>query len=623
MNPFSRELITRLRTEEVLLAARPRLLLGADEAPALRVRARTTAGAVDALAEKARAAADDELLFGPNPEIPYLCQRALKSLSAAAFVLEDEGFAGRALEGVERIFSFPPEEWIARPHRPMRCDHAMLNVAANIGIALDLCADFWSEEAVGSVSERLYTYTLPRFLETWQKRDAQWASPGYHWNWKIMCCGEAGVAALSCGEAIPNLNEVLDASLAGVLDILDCVPPEGDWPEGAGYWLGTLGYGLRFGLALRRATDGSVDVFGHPAVQGTGDYIVHVTEPDGGVYDFNDNPLYLGESLDYLLLLAEVGRRGDWARTARMSDHVTLERLAWDDPSLESAPPAPDDTARHFPWTGLVTMRSGWEEEATYVGFKSGSSDVGHSHLDANSFVVSARGERLLVDEGKWPYAHFLGFFKEETRFNFDANGTVGHNTLLVDGEGQCFGPEYPGRIVSFHSDPEMDLAVGDAAAAYGGKLRRFLRTLAFVKPDLLLVFDQVAADQPRFLEWLFHHDATVSGDECLTTISRGAATLSLRRILPEDAECWHISDVERTSAYTNSNTGAPESVRIRYRSFGPFHPCTELDVLWAIHVGDPATLPNVESCMEPSRLVVQVIFPEGTRKEVVFDGVS
>ncbi len=618
MKPFSEDLLAKLANTTVAPPeTRPRVLLGAEEVDGVRERARATPGFVDSLAEAAQEASANEDLFGSEPELPYFCQTPLRSLANAAFILEDEAFAARALEGVEVMFSFPPEEWVARPHRPMRCDHAMLNVASAIGVSMDLCSPLWTADAVVSISERINTYTVARFLETWEKQDAHWSSPNYHWNWKIMCCGEMGTAAIACAEAISDFDAVMQAALAGCLDILDFVPPEGDWAEGPGYWLGTLGHGVRFGVGLRRATGGTVDLFEHPALRETGDYIVHVTEPDGQVYNFNDNGISLGSSLDYLLLLAKLNRRGDWARTARASDHATVERLIWDDPSVPDA--IPDETSRSYPTTGVVTMRSGWENQATFVGLKSGSSAVGHSQLDANSFVVSSRGERLLIDEGIWPYGHDLGFFDSDggMRWNFDGNGTIGHNTLMVDGEGQRYGADYPGRIVSFDAGREMDVAVADGTAAYGGRLKRYLRTLVFVKPDVVLVWDRVSSEEPRVLEWLFHHRADVSGDERLTRFTRNGVTLSLSRVIPEQMECWRLSDVKRTSTYTESNQFHPKRVSIEYRGFGPFHPCREIQVLWGIHVGDASELPEFDAWVEEGAATVSVQFRDGDERVV------
>ena len=622
MKPFSEDLLEKLaKTTVAPPAARPRVLLGAGEVDGVRERARATPGFVDSLAEAAREASANQDLFGAEPELPYFCQTPLRSLANAAFILEDEAFAARALEGVEAMFSFPPEEWVARPHRPMRCDHAMLNVASAIGVSMDLCSPLWTADAVASISERINAYTVARFLETWEKQDAHWSSPGYHWNWKIMCCGEMGTAAIACAEAIADIEAVLQAALAGCLDILDFVPPEGDWAEGPGYWLGTLGHGVKFGVGLRRATGGAVDLFEHPALRITGDYIVHVTEPDGQIYNFNDNGISLGPSLDYLLLLAKLNRRGDWARTARASDHATVERLIWDDPSLPDAIPV--QTSRSYPTTGVVTMRSGWDGDATFVGLKSGSSAVGHSQLDANSFVVSSRGERLLIDEGIWPYGHDLGFFDSDggKRWNFDGNGTIGHNTLMVDGEGQRYGADYPGRIVSFDAGRDVDVAVADAAAAYAGRLKRYLRTLAFLKPDVALVWDRVSSEEPRLFEWLFHHRADVSGDERLTRFTRNGVSLSLSRVIPEHMECWRTSDVRRASSYTESNQYQPKRVSVEYRSYGPFHPCREIEVLWGIHVGDASNRPEFDASVEGVTATVRVRFGSGDERTVKLPG--
>ena len=608
MTPYSRELLQRLATTEVdVRQTSPRLLLAADQVQTIRQRARSTPGAVDALAAAARQAAADESLFGAQPEIPYLVRRALRPLGDAALILQDAASADRALQGVEVLFGFAPEEWIARPHRPTRCDHAMLNVAADIALTMDHCADLWPAGALDSVATRLHEWTLGRFLETWDKQDAHWSKPEYHWNWKIMCCGEAGLTALACRRHCPDLQQILQASLVGSLDILDCLPSEGDWPEGPSYWLGTLGFGLRFGLALRHATGGTVDLLAHPQLDTTGDFIVQVTEPDSQVYNFNDNPTDLGSNLDSLLLLATARGRGDWARIARGSQRFTLERLAWDDPELVSECPSTGNLSRLFPWTGLATLRSGWEPEATFIGFKCGASAVGHSHLDANSFVVSAGGERLLVDEGLWPYAHAEGFFDLETRFNFDGNATIGHNSLLVNGQGQVHGSDHAGRIVDYRVEDGVTRVTGDAAAAYGGRLQQFLRTVVLVDPQLIILHDRVSTPTPAVLEWLFHHGGQVQGDEQETIISRGNVSLSMRRLVPERAECWRVSDVTRSSSYTNSNTLQPERVSMQYRSMGPFHPQQRLEVVWALCINSGEAPPTYRCHADEATITVDL----------------
>ena len=561
----------------------------------------------------------------------------LRSLSEAAFLVNSERFADRTKEKVEEIFRYSAEEWIVPGHQKLGykpCDHTMLNIAAGVAIAIDLCARFWPAKDVRAFSEKLYVYTMPRFLDTWNAQDPKagfWTVPAYHENWKIMCCGEAGLTALACAEVVPDLLEadpdlptlqkVLDASLEGVLDFIDYVPQDGSSVEGPAYLLNPLGYGLRFGLALHRATDGEVDLFEHPRLHEIAEYFHYVTEPDGGMYNFSDTWPHLSHEMDYLSLLGMAKDRP----VVQRGKHTTLGRVAWvPDPAthrLSTQHLSTKDTARCFPDIGVAAMRSSWHKDATFVGFKCGPR-YNHGHLDANSFVVSGSGERLLIDEGVWePYAKDLGCDDEvERRWNFDANGTAGHNTLLVDGQGQRRGKEKSeragGRIVKFRhnadigADRMVDVAVGDATEAYGGKLQKFLRTLVFVKPDLLLVFDQIAAYQPCFLEWLFHFppQGTVRGDDQEMTLSLRKAALTLRRVSvpkivsnPDKGHLesfWRVSDVKRTTAYHGDprKAGDPgEFVHrsVRYWSFGPVHRCKEIEVLWAIYVGDSEAFPD------------------------------
>jgi hypothetical protein len=58
---------------------------------------------------------------------------------------------------------------------------------------------------------------MARFLETWTRQDEFWAEPSYHFNWKMMCCGESGMGALACRDDVPELRAVLEGSLADCL----------------------------------------------------------------------------------------------------------------------------------------------------------------------------------------------------------------------------------------------------------------------------------------------------------------------------------------------------------------------------------------------------------------------
>ena len=104
----------------------------------------------------------------------------------------------------------------------------------------------------------------------------------------------------------------------------------------------------------------------------------------------------------------------------------------------------------------------------------------------------------------------------------YRAKWTGQHNTLLVDGQGQLGEGQmwFDGsqalrvkarpRILRAESNAVFDHLIGDASAAYPRALglRRYVRHLLFLKPDVLIVGDDILLDQPRSLELRFHPES-------------------------------------------------------------------------------------------------------------------
>jgi len=205
--------------------------------------------------------------------------------------------------------------------------------------------------------------------------------------------------------------------------------------------------------------------------------------------------------------------------------------------------------------------------------------------LDVNSFVFNALGERWIVDQGGWPYAHFQGFFDcRGGRWRFEGNNTLGHNTLLVDGRGQTYEvPEYGehyaqerlGKIQRFYTSETYDYVVSDGDRAYGDRLNKFIRYLVFVKPDYVVVLDDLKSNPARTFEGRLHHEAEVVeiGDG-FARLKRGDAMLDIRFADASGPVGWNISDVRRLCTY-NGSSGRVCRER-QYISYEPFRKILE-----------------------------------------------
>jgi len=149
---------------------------------------------------------------------------------------------------------------------------------------------------------------------------------------------------------------------------------------------------------------------------------------------------------------------------------------------------------------GWAALRTGWGPQDSLLVFKSSPSTRGHDHFDANSFVLSAGPGWLLTDPGYREY-------NPGPRNTFTV-GSVGHNTVLVDGEGQSrLGG---GQLLACVSGAQFDYAIGEAGPAYGGALERFRRCVVSARAGYFIVRDHIKChDGPRVLTWLLHTDAS------------------------------------------------------------------------------------------------------------------
>ena len=86
------------------------------------------------------------------------------------------------------------------------------------------------------------------------------------------------------------------------------------------------------------------------------------------------------------------------------------------------------------------------------------------------------------------------------------AHETKAQNGVLVDGQGQVpHSALLAGRIQDFEFTPTLDYVVGSAAEAYGGRLQRYRRSIAFVKPGFIVLCDDLVATNEATFQFMLH----------------------------------------------------------------------------------------------------------------------
>ena len=292
--------------------------------------------------------------------------------------------------------------------------------------------------------------------------------------------------------------------------------PDGASHEGIGYWEYGVEYLLKF-MELSRTLLGT-DLSQHDWWRNTARYALYLTLPRAAwtrsscVVDLADCPRGHWYGPDYLLRrLAHLTRDGHAQWLAGETDAAGVAspeaawlNLLWYDPTVAAHSPRDLPTLHHFEDMGIVSARSDWSGDESLVVFKCGpflghhavsqfayDPGGGHVHPDANHFVLFGAGAWLIRDDGYRP------------------KWTGQHNTLLIGGRGQMgegaqwFRGDEPlahkarPTITLVRSTDAFDHMQGNATAAYapGLGLQQFVRNLVFLKPNVLIVADEVRAE--------------------------------------------------------------------------------------------------------------------------------
>ncbi|MHC4405625.1 MAG: DUF4962 domain-containing protein [Planctomycetota bacterium] len=369
----------------------------------------------------------------------------------------------------------------------------------------------------------------------------------------------------ACGLSVAGLavfDEVEDADLwvGFALDkfrrSVDSLGPDGASHEGVGYWEYGVEYLLKF-MHLGRELLG-VDLYKHDWWRRTARYPLYLSLPRDAwtprncIVDIADCPRGHWYGPDYLLRgLAHEFRDPHAQWLAQEIDEADVAssgaswlNLIWYDPTVPAEPPTALPTLHHFGDMDIVSARSDWSDRESLVVLKCGpflgheamqkfSYDPGggHVHPDANHFVLFGAGEWLLRDDG------------------YRSKWTGQHNTLLIDGSGQLGEgePWFQGsrplavkarpRVLRAESTLTLDHVVSDAAEAYPADLgiERFERHLLFLKPDVLLVADEIRLKEPGEMELRFHPEQQRCERHSEAFVFAGkSAVLRLESLTPE-----------------------------------------------------------------------------------------
>lgn len=475
----------------------------------------------------------DSKSFGHYPYWTQLAkkyQTRMHSLSLAYAASGREDYARRAIEYALALSKW--DVWTDLDYREGTCldtCHITMGVAA----VYDICYDLMSEEERRAVRDGLVKLGLEPLMAEIGERVEH--------NLQMLRASAVGLGGTALLGESPRAEEYIAAARDYYAWWLD-----GRFTSSNTEGLGYTSYGMEncmvFADILNRAAEDD-SLLKHPATDMIVRQAIYFQGPRGtGLVNFSDCGLanYFATTMRVLNNTLGNGYAGWYLQKSRLSDGPGWAGAIYGNAKRAVTPPTDWPTSAAFQNIGWVALRSGWGDDDTLLAFQSSDSKMGHNHRDQNNFVLNHAGEWLLTDPG---YKRYVGGAK-----SFYGIHTVGHNSLLVDGEGQD--KLGGGSVVSYFASKVFDYTAGDASGSYDpSKLAKFVRRIAFVKPDYFVLLDEVESDgSPREFEWLLHTDSAgkyyLDGDEGVVgekkvgrqmRISKERTEVLLLGLLPED----------------------------------------------------------------------------------------
>ncbi len=488
----------------------------------------------EALLDQPVAEADPDRPWGPYLTCAGERMRAIQRCALAYLLTDRVEFHRRAKAAVDAILDW--ETWIDPCHERAHQRFGLVTgiVCQALAHYLDWCADAIDEDELRTIADHHRRKAVEPLLH-----DLEPPKPFFRDrvnNWVAVMVGGAGLMALLLIDREPFYEQILERCVFHLRRYLTWVNDDGSTDEGGNYWAFGMEHALPLMEALRINADrlpaplrwrGAYELERIPALARTAYFPLYCIQGDTYVVNFGDTHLQEANRMEAPLrcLAARFGdARIQWLADRLQSDSPLA--FIWSDPELEPRPPTNLRPSRAFHGAGWGILRSDLEDPNGFLlAVRAGDNAKTHCHRDLGTFILRAHGRGLIVDPGCPRYSPDYWI---HGKFTYGRE-TIGHNCVLLDGEGQAPGAGERAEITRLEDRGDRKyMTVEVRGRALRLHRRSFEVTLG--DPIAVRVVDEVRPTQVATITWLLHYEpgaeAEVS-DACIT-IRNGPATLRI-----------------------------------------------------------------------------------------------
>lgn len=240
--------------------------------------------------------------------------------------------------------------------------------------------------------------------------------------------------------------------------------------------------------------------------------------------------------------------------------------------SLESH--APTHSSYALSDSGNYYLRDSWAENSNFMHFRCGALGSGHGHADLLHIDLSAHGEDILVDSGRYTYT--------ETKERLDLKSSFAHNTTTIDNIpfSECTDSWGYGHLAKYVKGDfvikgNYEMATGSHLGymnlSNGGIFTG--RKVIYIKPDIYVIVDTFYGQGTHTYKQHFHFNNTGTltlTDSAIYTGSQAHAALVC--ITPDTTSALestllskHYNSLETSQkvVYTRTHTGFTSMISV------------------------------------------------------------
>lgn len=391
-------------------------------------------------------------------------------------------------------------------------------------------------------------------------------------NWNQVCNSGMTFGALAIFETDPGISRaIIERSVGSIELAMKDYEPDGVYTEGYGYWNYGTSFNVLYLSALEKAIGGS---FGPKYGNGflkTANYPLHMIGNSGQCFNYSDgdpvpvlNPAmfwFASKLKDPSILFREVQMLRTSRHLHRVREFPML--LIWGSELPIGSVDAPQDLL----WMGrgrnpIALMRSSWNKDGIFVGFKAGSPSAPHGHMDVGSFVIDALGERWAMDFQNQDYnsleakgVKLFSMKQTSQRWNLIRANNKGHNTLTFDDELQ----QVTGyaSIETSTNDSDFLSVTSDLTQLYQPRATKVERGIAIIDKSYVLIKDEImGGNLNATIRWAMLTPAHVTIENTTTAVLTQNGKMVIVKLLEPSGLEFKTWSTKPPNALEDDNPG-------------------------------------------------------------------